>query len=97
MQAFSPQTWDDQAIALTGQTTVKNQNMQMGQISATIQFVSLMPEKKDFLKKASPWDHGGRQIQTIRYILIVPLLDKGFGTPIIVTCFIQPAFAKKYY
>ena len=49
-------------FALTGQTTVKNQNMQMGQISATILFVSLMPEKIYFLKKASPWDHSGRQI-----------------------------------
>ena len=49
-------------FALTGQTTVKNQNMQMGQISATIQFVSLMPEKKKNLKKASPWDHSCRQI-----------------------------------
>ena len=48
-------------FVLTEQTTVKNQNMQMGQISATIQFVSLMPEKKN-LKKASPWDHSGRQI-----------------------------------
>ena len=27
----------------------------------------------------------------------IPLLDKGFGTPIIVTRFIQPAFAEKYY
>ena len=27
----------------------------------------------------------------------IPLLDKGFGTPIIVMCFIQPAFAEKYY
>ena len=62
MQAFSPQTWDDQAIALTGQTTVKNQNMQMGQISATIQFVSLMRENVYILKKASPWDQSGRQI-----------------------------------
>ena len=51
-------------FALAGQTTVKNQNMQMGQISATIQFVSLMPEFFFFffLKKASPWDHSGRQI-----------------------------------
>ena len=46
-------------FALTGQTTVKNQNMQMGQISATNQLVS---EKKIILKKASPWDHSGRQI-----------------------------------
>ena len=29
--------------------------------------------------------------------MYVPLLDKGFGTPIIVTRFIQPAFAEKYY
>ena len=29
--------------------------------------------------------------------LEVPLLDKGSGTPIIVTSFIQPAFAEKYY
>ena len=27
----------------------------------------------------------------------VPLLDKGFGTPIIVIHFIQPPFAEKYY
>ena len=49
-------------FALTGQTTVKKQNMQMGHIPATIQFVSLMPEKKKFLQKASPWDHSGKQI-----------------------------------
>ena len=49
-------------FALTGQTTVKNQNMQMGQISATIQFVSLMPENVYILRKALPWDQSGRQI-----------------------------------
>ena len=49
-------------FALTEQTTVKNLDMQMGQISATIQFVSLMPDFFFFLKKASPWDHSGRQI-----------------------------------
>ena len=49
-------------FALTGQTTVKNQNMQIRHISATIQFVSLMPEKKYILQKASPWDHSGKQI-----------------------------------
>ena len=65
-------------FALTGQTTVKNQNMRMGQISATIQFVSLMPEKKNILKKASPWHHSGRQIQTIRCILIVIILSAPF-------------------
>ena len=27
----------------------------------------------------------------------IPLLDKGSGTPIIVTSFIQLAFAEKYY
>ena len=62
-------------FALTGQTTVKNQSMQMGQISATIQFVSLMPEKIYTLKKASPWDHSGRQIEIIRCILIVIILS----------------------
>ena len=51
-----------QMFASTGQTTVKNQNMQMGQISGTIQFVSLVPGKKIILRKASPLDGRGRQI-----------------------------------
>ena len=38
-------------FALTWQTTVMNQNMQMGQISTTIQFDSLMPEKNIFWKQ----------------------------------------------
>ena len=30
-------------------------------------------------------------------LCVVPLLDKGSGTPIIVMCFIQPPFAEEYY
>ena len=44
--------------------------MQIGQISGTIQFVSLALGKTFILSKASPWECSCRQIQTIRTSIV---------------------------